>query len=223
MTTLRVAASDYLGEALLLPVLRRLVRRGAPLRFEITTTNSIEAARLVADGLVDVAMVSTASPARPRRRSCSAGSASTGSRPRRRRGARSRYARGSGASRCCASAPAARGGGVLDELLARLRAPPAVDDRRPQRVADAVLRAPGAGHRPGARAGAARAATAAAWRSNAPTCRRSTSAWPAARRSSEPARSRASWTGWSRRRGARPRFRPDPAAPFRPLRSHRTA
>jgi DNA-binding transcriptional LysR family regulator len=59
VTTLRVAASDYLGEALLLPVLRRLFAEGAPLRFEITTTNSIEAARLCAFGQVDVAMVST--------------------------------------------------------------------------------------------------------------------------------------------------------------------
>ena len=65
MTTLRVAASDYLGEALLLPVLRRLFADGTPLRFEITTTNSIEAARLLADGLVDVAMVSTHRPAGP--------------------------------------------------------------------------------------------------------------------------------------------------------------
>ena len=59
VTTLRIAASDYLGEALLLPALRRLFEEGAPLRFEITTTNSIEAGRLVAAGQVDVAMVST--------------------------------------------------------------------------------------------------------------------------------------------------------------------
>ena len=50
VTTLRVAASDYLGEALLLPILRRLFAEGAPLRFEITTTNSIEAGRLAAAG-----------------------------------------------------------------------------------------------------------------------------------------------------------------------------
>jgi DNA-binding transcriptional LysR family regulator len=59
VTTLRVAASDYLGEALLLPVLRGLFADGASLRFEITTTNSIEAARLVADSQADVAIVST--------------------------------------------------------------------------------------------------------------------------------------------------------------------
>ncbi|HSS40213.1 MAG TPA: LysR family transcriptional regulator, partial [Polyangia bacterium] len=59
VTTLRIAASDYLGEALLLPVLRRLFAEGAPLRFEITTTNSIEARRLAAAGQVDVAMIST--------------------------------------------------------------------------------------------------------------------------------------------------------------------
>jgi len=59
VTTLRIAASDYLGEALLLPVLRRLFAEAAPLRFEITTTNSIEAGRLASTGQVDVAVVST--------------------------------------------------------------------------------------------------------------------------------------------------------------------
>ena len=71
VTTLRIAASDYLGEALLLPVLRRLFAEGAPLRFEITTTNSIEAGRLAAAGQVDVAMISTDRPAGPdERRLC---------------------------------------------------------------------------------------------------------------------------------------------------------
>ncbi|HXJ21188.1 MAG TPA: LysR family transcriptional regulator [Polyangia bacterium] len=65
VTTLRVAASDYLGEALLLPVLRRLFAEGAPLRFEITTTNSIEAGRLAAAGQVDVAIISTDRPLGP--------------------------------------------------------------------------------------------------------------------------------------------------------------
>lgn len=59
VATLRVAASDYLGERLILPVLRRMFAEGAALRFEITATNSIEAARLVADGQADVAIVST--------------------------------------------------------------------------------------------------------------------------------------------------------------------
>jgi DNA-binding transcriptional LysR family regulator len=59
VTTLRIAASDYLGEALLLPVLRRLFAEGAPLRFEIATANSIEASRLASEGHVDVAVVST--------------------------------------------------------------------------------------------------------------------------------------------------------------------
>jgi DNA-binding transcriptional LysR family regulator len=59
VTSLRIAASDYVGEALLLPVLRRLFAEGAPLRFEITTANSIEASRLASEGHVDVAVVST--------------------------------------------------------------------------------------------------------------------------------------------------------------------
>ena len=59
VTTLRVASADYLGEALLRPVLRRLFDDQVPLRFEITTINSPEARRLVAAGHVDAAVVST--------------------------------------------------------------------------------------------------------------------------------------------------------------------
>jgi len=59
VTTLRIAASDYLGEALLLPVMRRLFLEHVPLRFEITTTNSAAATRLVGQGQVDVGIVST--------------------------------------------------------------------------------------------------------------------------------------------------------------------
>ena len=58
VTTLRVAASDYLGEALLVPVIRQLVEAKAPLHFEITTTHSTAAARLAAEGQVDLAIVS---------------------------------------------------------------------------------------------------------------------------------------------------------------------
>ena len=109
VTTLRVAASDYLGEALLLPVLRRLAADATPLRFDITTTNSVEAARLLADGLVDVAMVSSHRPAGPdavvlcRQRFYWIA-------PRRGRAPRSRYGRAWARSRCCASARAARAG-----------------------------------------------------------------------------------------------------------------
>jgi DNA-binding transcriptional LysR family regulator len=58
LTTLRIAASDYLGEALLLPVMRALFAERAALRFEITTTNSVEAGRLVGEGQVDVGIAS---------------------------------------------------------------------------------------------------------------------------------------------------------------------
>jgi DNA-binding transcriptional LysR family regulator len=60
VTTLRIAASDYLGEALLLPVMRALFAEEAPLRFEITTTNSVEAGRLAGEGQVDVGLASAA-------------------------------------------------------------------------------------------------------------------------------------------------------------------
>src|SRR5688572_5828733 len=59
ITTLRIAASDYLGEALLLPVMRRLFQEHVPLRFEITTTNSAAAVRLVGQGQVDLGIIST--------------------------------------------------------------------------------------------------------------------------------------------------------------------
>jgi DNA-binding transcriptional LysR family regulator len=65
VTTLRIAASDYLGEALLLPVMRRLFADGVPLRFEITTTNSAEAGRLVGEAQVDVGIVSSVREAAP--------------------------------------------------------------------------------------------------------------------------------------------------------------
>jgi DNA-binding transcriptional LysR family regulator len=59
VTTLRIAASDYLGEALLIPVMRELVEAKVPLHFAITTTHSTEARRLVAASLADAAIVSS--------------------------------------------------------------------------------------------------------------------------------------------------------------------
>src|SRR5688572_28475985 len=49
-TTLRVAASDYLGKGLLAPVLRDLLDAEPPVRFEIVTTHSRAGVRLVAGG-----------------------------------------------------------------------------------------------------------------------------------------------------------------------------
>jgi DNA-binding transcriptional LysR family regulator len=56
-TTLRVAASDYLGKGLLAPVLRDLLDEEPPVRFEIVTTHSRAGVRLVAAGDVDLAIV----------------------------------------------------------------------------------------------------------------------------------------------------------------------
>jgi DNA-binding transcriptional LysR family regulator len=56
-TTLRVAASDYLGKGLLAPVLRDLLDEDPPVRFEIVTTHSRAGVRLVAGGDVDLAVV----------------------------------------------------------------------------------------------------------------------------------------------------------------------
>jgi DNA-binding transcriptional LysR family regulator len=59
VATLRIAASDYLGKGLLLPVLRELLRNKAPFRFEITTTHSLDAPRQVSRGEVDFAVITT--------------------------------------------------------------------------------------------------------------------------------------------------------------------
>jgi DNA-binding transcriptional LysR family regulator len=56
-TTLRLAASDYLGKGLLAPVLRDLLDEDPPVRFEIVTTHSRAGVRLVAAGDVDLAIV----------------------------------------------------------------------------------------------------------------------------------------------------------------------
>ncbi len=60
VSLLRIAASDYIGRALLVPVLRRLASAGAPLHFEITTVHSEEALRRLERGEVDLAIVSVA-------------------------------------------------------------------------------------------------------------------------------------------------------------------
>ena len=110
VTTLRIAASDYLGEAILLPVLRRLFDEAAPLRFEITTTNSIEAGRLASAGQVDVAVVSTDRALTPdETQLCT--QRFFWWRPGRARSAPppSRCEAASPARRCCACAPEVRG------------------------------------------------------------------------------------------------------------------
>ena len=55
--TLRIAVSDYLGRALLVPVLHELIDEQPRLRFEIATTHSRESVRLVGRGEVDCAVV----------------------------------------------------------------------------------------------------------------------------------------------------------------------
>jgi DNA-binding transcriptional LysR family regulator len=58
VTTIRVAVSDYLGEALLVPVLRAFVDARASTRFEIVTTHSRDAISRVSRGQVDFGVVS---------------------------------------------------------------------------------------------------------------------------------------------------------------------
>jgi len=60
VTTLRIAASDYLGKPLLVPVLRDLAAEGVPLHFEISTVHSEESLALLERGAVDMAVVSQA-------------------------------------------------------------------------------------------------------------------------------------------------------------------
>ncbi len=61
VTTIRVAVSDYLGKALLVPVLRRLRESRVPVRFEIVTTHSRDAIARVSRGDVDFGVVSASS------------------------------------------------------------------------------------------------------------------------------------------------------------------
>jgi len=58
VSTLRVAASDYLGKALIAPVLRKLLDQRVPVRFEIITTHSRDAIARAALGEVEFAVVS---------------------------------------------------------------------------------------------------------------------------------------------------------------------
>jgi DNA-binding transcriptional LysR family regulator len=58
VTTVRVAVSDYLGKALLVPVLRRLLDDRVPVRFEITTTHSRDGLARVARGDLEFGVVS---------------------------------------------------------------------------------------------------------------------------------------------------------------------
>jgi DNA-binding transcriptional LysR family regulator len=64
LTVLRIVASDYVGRALLAPVIRELLELKTPLRFEITTTHSSDALRAVERGEADFA-VATAREPRP--------------------------------------------------------------------------------------------------------------------------------------------------------------
>jgi DNA-binding transcriptional LysR family regulator len=59
LTTVRVAVSDYLGKALLVPVLRTLRNERVPMRFEIATTHSRDALARVTRGDVEFGVVST--------------------------------------------------------------------------------------------------------------------------------------------------------------------
>lgn len=58
VTTVRVAVSDYLGKALLVPVLRSLLDARVPARFEIATTHSRDALARVARGDLEFGVVS---------------------------------------------------------------------------------------------------------------------------------------------------------------------
>jgi len=62
VSTLRVAVSDYLGKALLVPVLRELLDEKVPVRFEIITTHSRDAVARVARGEVEFGVVTAGSP-----------------------------------------------------------------------------------------------------------------------------------------------------------------
>jgi DNA-binding transcriptional LysR family regulator len=58
VTTVRVAVSDYLGDALLVPVLRSFADGQEPARFEIVTTHSRDALARVARGEIEFGVIS---------------------------------------------------------------------------------------------------------------------------------------------------------------------
>ena len=170
VTTLRLAASDYLGEALLLPVIREILQARAALHFEITTTHSALAGRLVADGQVDAAIVSVGAdrePAAGAIRLCAQPFYWVAPRPGPRgfgASGRSGAGGGRGVPSRLAREPVLRllpgswGRRLLDEYLGRTGIRPVSTIDLPERVLDAVLHLPRSGHRPGAGSGHAAAA-----------------------------------------------------------------
>ncbi len=153
-TTLRVAVSDYLGKALLAPVLRDLLDQEPSVRFEIVTTHSREGVRLVARGDVDLAVVTGQDTPRGSR-------GPPPLRPALRLGGPAAPPRGAGAADRAAASRADPAAGRREPrpraarpVSRRRPDPPGVDHRRAERVAAALLCLGRPRHRAGARPGA---------------------------------------------------------------------
>ena len=158
-TTLRVAASDYLGKGLLAPVLRDLLDEEPPVRFEIVTTHSRAGVRLVASGDVDLAVVTGQETPRGLESRHLFDQPFVWVGPRRGRRDRAPLTERLRREPVLRLAAESRGRALLDQYLADASHPPGVDDRRAERVAAALLRLGRARHRAGpgprARRGAA--------------------------------------------------------------------
>ena len=122
--TLRVAASDYLGRALLAPALRDLLDEESALRFEIVTTHSRGAMRLVAGGEVELAVVTGQDTPRGLHALRLFEQPFVWVGPRRARGARAALTERLRREPLLRLAPESRGRALLDQCLAEARIQP---------------------------------------------------------------------------------------------------
>ncbi len=129
-TTLRVAASDYLGRGLLAPVLRDLLDGEPSVRFEIVTIHSREGVCLVAGGDIDLAVVTGQDTPRGLEDQHLFDQPFVWVGPRRGRGERATLTERLHHEPILRLAAETRGRALLDQYLADAPDPPGVDDRR---------------------------------------------------------------------------------------------
>ncbi len=161
-TTLRVAASDYLGKGLLVPVIRQMLEKRAPVRFAITTANSVDAARGGARRGGSGPRVGVLGGRRPREAAAVRAAVPLGGAAAQGLGAGAARA---AQARAAAPAGARQRGAAHARRVPGSRADPAhLDDRRVERVAPCLVRLRRARHRPRAGARADRGGALAARR-----------------------------------------------------------
>ena len=151
--TLRVAASDYLGRALLAPALRDLLDEESGLRFEIVTTHSRSAMRLVEGGEVELAVVTGQDTPRGLHALRLFEQPFVWVGPRRARGGRAALTERLRREPVLRLAPESRGRALLDQCLAEARIQPLSTIDVPSVSLLLSYVSGGTGHRARARAG----------------------------------------------------------------------